>query len=145
MSLFTLLTGDIVSYDSNQITVIQAAGETKTNRFGESLFIPYSAKAAIKQGKLDENLFNLNTLRRSGYADPYPVTHVLIKTSLSLPNIIGLRVKRQFNIIDFCSAEIEKQHGKTVLNALLELEQVQQIQLDEVIQLPLPLTPNSAI
>ena len=40
MSQFTLITGDIVSYDSNQVATINATGEIKINRFAEPLFIP---------------------------------------------------------------------------------------------------------
>jgi len=138
MSQFTLITGDIVSYDSNQVATINAAGEIKINRFAEPLFIPDSAKAAIELGRLDDNLFNLKKLLRSGYADPCPTTRVLIETTHPLPEINGLLVKRRFSIIDFCSAEIEKSHSKAVLDALLELEYVQQIQLDEVMQLQPP-------
>ncbi|QLJ09000.1 MULTISPECIES: hypothetical protein [unclassified Pseudoalteromonas] len=138
MSQYTLLTGDIVSFDNNQVTPIKADGEIKTNRFGESLFIPHSAKTAVELGKLDDNLFNLNKLMRSGYADPCPATRVLIETKDPLPDIDGLLIKRRFSIIDFCSAEIEKQHTKAVLDTLLELEHVQQIQLDEVMQLQPP-------
>ncbi|MAD05423.1 MAG: hypothetical protein CMK65_17630 [Pseudoalteromonas sp.] len=138
MSQFTLLTGDIVSYDSNQVTKINAAGDIIINRFAEPLFIPESAKAALELGRLDDNLFNLNKLMRSGYADPCPTTRVLIETTKPLPEIKGLLIKRRFNIIDFCSAEIEKSHSKSVLDALLKLEYVQQIQLDEVMQLQPP-------
>jgi len=138
MSQFTLLTGDIVSYDSNQVTKINAAGDIIINRFAEPLFIPDSAKAALELGRLDDNLFNLNKLMRSGYADPCPTTRVLIETTKPLPEIKGLLIKRRFNIIDFCSAEIEKSHSKSVLDALLKLEYVQQIQLDEVMQLQPP-------
>ena len=138
MSQFTLLTGDIVSYDSNQVTKINAAGDIIINRFAEPLFIPDSAKAALELGRLDDNLFNLNKLMRSGYADPCPTTSVLIETTKPLPEIKGLLIKRRFNIIDFCSAEIEKSHSKSVLDALLKLEYVQQIQLDEVMQLQPP-------
>ena len=42
-----------------------------------------------------------------------------------------------------CSAEIEKSHSKAVLDALLELEYVQQIQLDEVMQLQPPVQFNN--
>lgn len=138
MSQFTLLTGDIVSYDSNQVTKINAAGDIIINRFAEPLFIPDSAKAALELGRLNDNLFNLNKLMRSGYADPCPTTRVLIETTKPLPEIKGLLIKRRFNIIDFCSAEIEKSHSKSVLDALLKLEYVQQIQLDEVMQLQPP-------
>ena len=138
MSQFTLLTGDIVSYDSNQVTKINAAGDIIINRFAEPLFIPDSAKAALELGRLDDNLFNLNKLMRSGYADPCPTIRVLIETTKPLPEIKGLLIKRRFNIIDFCSAEIEKSHSKSVLDALLKLEYVQQIQLDEVMQLQPP-------
>lgn len=138
MSQFTLITGDIVSYDSNQVATINATGEIKINRFAEPLFIPDSAKAAIELGRLDDNLFNLKKLLRSGYADPCPTTRVLIETTHPLPEINGLLIKRRFSIIDFCSAEIEKSHSKAVLDALLELEYVQQIQLDEVMQLQPP-------
>ena len=138
MSQFTLITGDIVSYDSNQVATINATGEIKINRFAEPLFIPDSAKAAIELGRLDDNLFNLKQLLRSGYADPCPTTRVLIETTHPLPEINGLLIKRRFSIIDFCSAEIEKSHSKAVLDALLELEYVQQIQLDEVMQLQPP-------
>ena len=138
MSQFTLITGDIVSYDSNQVATINATGEIKINRFAEPLFIPDSAKAAIELGRLDDNLFNLKKLLRSGYADPCPTTRVLIETTEPLPDIKGLLIKRRFSIIDFCSAEIEKSHSKAVLDALLELEYVQQIQLDEVMQLQPP-------
>ncbi len=138
MSQFTLLTGDFVSYDSNQVTKINAAGDIIINRFAEPLFIPDSAKAALELGRLDDNLFNLNKLMRSGYADPCPTTRVLIETTKPLPEIKGLLIKRRFNIIDFCSAEIEKSHSKSVLDALLKLEYVQQIQLDEVMQLQPP-------
>ena len=138
MSQFTLITGDIVSYDSNQVATINATGEIKINRFAEPLFIPDSAKAALELGRLDDNLFNLKKLLRSGYADPCPTTRVLIETTHPLPEINGLLIKRRFSIIDFCSAEIEKSHSKAVLDALLELEYVQQIQLDEVMQLQPP-------
>ena len=53
MSQFTLITGDIVSYDSNQVATINATGEIKINRFAEPLFIPDSAKAAIELGRLE--------------------------------------------------------------------------------------------
>ena len=64
MSQFTLITGDIVSYDSNQVATINATGEIKINRFAEPLFIPDSAKAAIELGRLDDNLFNEDLLNK---------------------------------------------------------------------------------
>ena len=72
MSQFTLITGDIVSYDSNQVATINATGEIKINRFAEPLFIPDSAKAAIELGRLDDNLFNLKKVITFRLCRPLP-------------------------------------------------------------------------
>lgn len=142
MKQFTLVTGDVIQYDNHQINPLHAKGEITINSLNEQVFIPQSVKTANELGKLKDNLFNIEKLLHSGYADPYPSIRVLIETTQPLPDITGLNIKRQFNIINFCSADIDKQHCKRVLDALLKLEYVQQIQLDEVIQLRPPAIPE---
>jgi len=139
MTSYTLITSDVVEFDNNLLNPHSCIGTVKEQRNNQIYFIPKSAVPAIHSGKLHTNLFNLTQLEQAQYDDvSKAVLPVLIKCQGELSQHPGLTIKRQFKIINYLSATLDKSALNTLLPALLSDEQLIQIQLDEVKSLTPP-------
>jgi len=139
MASYTLITGDVVEFAMGEVNSFNSTGTLKKERHDHVFFIPSSAVPAIHSGKLHTNLFNLTQLEQAQYDDvSKAVLPVLIKCQGELSQHPGLTIKRQFKIINYLSATLDKSALNTLLPALLSDEQLIQIQLDEVKSLTPP-------
>lgn len=135
MAQFTLINGDVIEFSNNIVKPLNCTGSQSRDRFGHIFFIPDAAVPFIDAGKLAKDLFNLSKLALAKYHDSKTVLPVLIKHQKPLQAIDGLTIKRQFKIISFSSANIEKSQAASVFKKLLTDPAVDHVKLDEVKQL----------
>lgn len=136
MPTFTFINADRVDFTDNKVEPFAVAGEQTSDRNGHIFYIPTSMKPFIAEGKLAKDLFNLTKLNIAKYDDQTRQTlPILIKHHGNLCQIAGLTIKRQFNIINYSSAEIDKTRAHNVLMHLMAQPYVEHIKLDEVLQL----------
>lgn len=135
MAQFTLINGDVIEFSNNIVTPLNCVGSQSCDRFGHIFFIPDAVAQFIDTDKLAKDLFNVSKLTLAKYDDTKTVLPVLIKHQQPLNLITGITIKRQFKIISFSSANIEKSQAANVFKILLNDPVIEHIQLDEVYSL----------
>ncbi|MBE0378186.1 hypothetical protein [Pseudoalteromonas prydzensis] len=135
MAQFTLINGDVIEFSNNIVTPLNCVGSQSCDRLGHIFFIPDTVVPFINAGKLAKDLFNVSKLALAKYDDTKTVLPVLIKHQQPLNLITGITIKRQFKIINFSSANIEKSQAASVFKKLLTDPAVEHVKLDEVKQL----------
>ncbi len=138
MPKFTFINADMVSFSNNKVDPLTVVGKQSCDRNGHVFYIPTTMTAFIESGKLAKDLFNLTKLSIAKYDDQTRSTlPILIKHHGSLCEIEGLTVKRQFKVINYSSAEIDKSKADLILRQLLKQKNLEHIKLDEIHQLHL--------
>jgi hypothetical protein len=108
-SQVTLITGDVVSVVSGQISVKAVdpkAGFDQLTRNGDEYVIPGGAASLVAAGKLDLELFNVTGLIRQGYDDARSDSVPLLVEQAA--GIAGARTERSFGELNLAAVSKAK-------------------------------------
>lgn len=117
----TLITGDVVHLGS-------------TDRGAVPPDVAADVAADVASGRLDERLFDVPLLVRSGYSDDasavIPVIVQYADDAPAAPRGVGIRTVRRLDGIDALALEIDKPHAEAALSTLLRQPRLRTIWLD---------------